>query len=62
MNKRQLILQIQKTHSQIDTRFLSQFSKEDLHVYLQKLQQSSMNRIRIKPHIRPFRREFRAVA
>ncbi|GIW76388.1 MAG: hypothetical protein KatS3mg104_1451 [Phycisphaerae bacterium] len=62
MNKRQLILQIQKTHSRIDTRFLSQFSKQDLQVYLQKLQQSSMSRIRVKPHIRPFRREFQAVA
>jgi hypothetical protein len=62
MDKRQLIASIQETNHNADTRFLSQFSEQDLAEYLQRLQQASLRNIRLKPHRRPVRREYRAVA
>ncbi len=62
MDKRQLIAAIQETNQNADTRFLSQFSVQDLSEYLQRLQQASLRNVRLKPNFRPQRREYRAVA
>lgn len=62
MDKRQLIASIQQAHPTADTRFLSQFSQQDLAEYLERLQNASLRNIRLKPHRRPVRREYRAVA
>jgi hypothetical protein len=62
MDKRQLIASIQETNQNADTRFLSQFSEHDLAEYLERLQHASVRNIRLKPHVRPVRREFKAVA
>lgn len=62
MDKRQLIAAIQESNQNAETRFLSQFSEQDLSEYLQRLQQASIRNVRLKPHQKPLRREYRAVA